>query len=161
MGLKTFTIDFTELKLKESLRLWIPFIMIKSKHKYEKINKFLITCESGSRPKGGIKDEDYGEAISLGGEQIGKDGSLELSKIPYVSFDFYEMSAKGKVQDNDILICKDGALTGKSCLVDFSIFQSKEVMVNEHVYVLRGNSEMNQQFLFYYTTYFYGHNSGK
>lgn len=152
MGLKTFTIDFSELKSKESLRLWIPFVLPKSKYKYDKINNFLSTCESGSRPKGGIKEKDEGEAISLGGEQIGKDGSLELSKIPYVSFDFYENTAKGKVQDKDILICKDGALTGKTCLVDFSLFPSKEVMINEHVYILRGNSEVNQLFLFYFTT---------
>ncbi len=152
MGLKVFTIEFKELKSKESLRLWIPFVLPESKYKYDKINNFLSTCEAGNRPKGGIKDEDEGEAISLGGEQIGKDGSLELSKIPYVSFDFYESSTKGKVKNNDILICKDGALTGKTCLVDFSLLPSNKVMVNEHVYILRGNSKVNQQFLFYYTT---------
>jgi len=151
MGLKTFTIDFSELS-QESLRLWAPISLPKLKYKYEKINNFLIACESGSRPKGGIKEDDYGEAISLGGEQIGKDGSVELSKIPYVSFEFYENVKRGKVQDNDILICKDGALTGKTCLVDFSLFPSKKVMVNEHVYILRGNSEINQKFLFHYTT---------
>lgn len=152
MGLKIFTINFAELKSKESLRLWIPFVLPESKYKYDKINNFLSNCEAGNRPKGGIKDEDEGEAISLGGEQIGKDGSLELSKIHYVSFDFYESSTKGKVQNNDILICKDGALTGKTCWVDFSLFPSNKVMVNEHVYILRGNSKVNQQFLFYYTT---------
>lgn len=152
MGLKTFTIDFAELKSNDSLRLWVPFFLPDSKFKYEKINNFLSLCESGSRPKGGIKDEDEGEAISLGGEQIGVDGNLDLSKIPYVSFDFYDNSTKGKVQDNDILICKDGALTGKTCWVEFSLFPSSQVMVNEHVYILRGNSEINQKFLFYYTT---------
>ncbi|NLK66306.1 MAG: hypothetical protein GX282_02400 [Campylobacteraceae bacterium] len=152
MGLKTFTVDFVNLKSNESIRLWVPFVLPKSKYRYEKINNFLSVCESGSRPKGGINDEDDGEAISLGGEQIGVDGSLDLSKIPYVSFDFYDSVAKGKVQDNDILICKDGALTGKSCWVDFSLFPSDKVMVNEHVYILRGSSEINQKFLFYYTT---------
>ncbi|MCX6166227.1 MAG: restriction endonuclease subunit S, partial [Ignavibacteriae bacterium] len=56
------------------------------------------------------------------------------------------------VKDNDILICKDGALTGKSCLVDFSIFHSKDVMANEHIYIIRGNKNVNQRFLFYFTT---------
>jgi len=151
MGLTTFTIDFAELKSNDSLRLWVPFILPDSKYKYEKIINFLSLCESGSRPKGGINDEDEGEAISLGGEQIGVDGNLDLSKIPYVSFDFYDNSTKGKVQDNDILICKDGALTGKTCWVEFSLFPSSQVMVNEHVYIVRGNSEINQKFLFYYT----------
>jgi len=49
------------------------------------------------------------------------------------------------------LICKDGALTGKTCFVDFSLFPSKEVMINEHVYILRGNEKINQNFLFYFT----------
>jgi type I restriction enzyme S subunit len=152
MGLKTFTINLAELSSQDSIRLWIPFVLPESKYKYEKINNILAFCESGSRPKGGIKNEDEGEAISLGGEQIGSDGSLNLSKIPYVSFDFFENTTKGKVKDSDILICKDGALTGKTCFVDFSIFPSKEVMINEHVYILRGNENVNQRFLFYYTT---------
>ena len=152
MGLKTFIINFAELKSKDSLRLWIPFVLPKSKYRYDKINNILAFCESGSRPKGGIKNEDEGEAISLGGEQIGADGSLNLSKTPYVSFEFYGNITKGKVKDKDILICKDGALTGKTCLVDYSIFPSKEVMINEHVYILRGNESINQKFLFYYTT---------
>lgn len=152
MGLKTFTVDFVELKSKDSIRLWIPYVLPQSKYKYEKINNVLALCESGSRPKGGIKEEDDGEAISLGGEQIGADGSLNLSKIPYVSFDFFETSNKGKVKDKDILICKDGALTGKTCLVDSSLFPTNEVMINEHVYILRGNELVNQFFLFYYTT---------
>ncbi len=152
MGLETFIVDFKELKSKDSLRLWVPFVIPKSKYKYDKINNFLSLCESGSRPKGGIKDEDEGEAISLGGEQIGADGSLNLSKIPYVSFDYYKNATKGKVKDKDILICKDGALTGKTCLVDFSVFPTKEVIINEHVYNLRGNADVNQMFLFYFTT---------
>ena len=152
MGLKTFIIDFAELKTKDSLRLWLPFILPKSKYKYEKINNFLAFCESGNRPKGGIREEDFGEAISLGGEQIGYDGNLNLAKIPYVSFEYYKNSKKGKVKNNDILICKDGALTGKTCLVDFSKFPSQEVMINEHIFILRGNEKIHQTFLFYYTT---------
>ena len=151
MGLKTFTIDFAELKSNDSIRLWIPFVLPESRYKYDKINNFIALCESGNRPKGGISAEDDGEAISLGGEQIGADGNLNLSKIPYVSFEFYENANKGKVNDNDILICKDGALTGKTCFVDFSLFPSKEVMINEHVYILRGNEKINQNFLFYFT----------
>jgi restriction endonuclease S subunit len=152
MGLMSFTIDFKDLNQKDSIRLWIPFALPVSKYKYEIINNILAVCESGSRPKGGISNEDEGEAISLGGEQIGADGSLNLSKIPYVSYEFFENAKKGKVKNGDILICKDGALTGKTCWVDFSTFPSKKVMVNEHVYILRANQKSNQKFLFYFTT---------
>lgn len=152
MGLKPFTIDFSDLAKNDNVRLWVPFVLPELKYKYDKINNFLDLCESGSRPKGGISNKDDGEAISLGGEQIGSDRNVNLLKIPYVSYDFYENANQGKVENNDILICKDGALTGKTCFVDFSIFPSKAVMVNEHVYILRGNKNINQKFLFYFTT---------
>jgi len=152
MGLKQATIDFPELSKSENIRLWLPFVLPELKYKYDKLTNYLSVYESGSRPKGGIKDEDEGEAISLGGEQINVDGSVNLSKLPYVSHEFYKKADKGKVKDLDILICKDGALTGKTCLVDFDIFPSKEVMINEHIFLIRGNKSINQKFLFYLTT---------
>lgn len=151
MALKTFTINFSELNKNDAIRLWLPFVLPKIRYKYDKINNYLDLCESGKRPKGGIKEEDKGEVISLGGQQINVDGTVDLSKIPYVSYEFYESVNKGKVKDGDILICKDGALTGKTCFVEFPFFPSKEVMVNEHIYILRGNVKANQKFLFYYT----------
>jgi type I restriction enzyme S subunit len=152
MSLKQFTIDFQELRANDSIRLWLPFVLPKLKYKYDRLTNFLSTYESGNRPRGGISDENEGEAISLGGEQINTDGTVDLSIIPYVSYEFYKNSDKGKVRDLDILICKDGALTGKTCFVDFNVFPSKEVMVNEHIYILRGNENISQKFLFYLTT---------
>ncbi len=43
------------------------------------------------------------------------------------------------MKNNDILMCKDGELTGKVCFVDDKILPQIEVMVNEHVYILEGN----------------------
>ena len=100
-----------------------------------------MTYESGSRPKGGIFEYGEDEVINLGGEQIGRDGSVDLSKIPYVSYEFYKKSQKGKVQHMDILICKDGALTGKTCIVDSDLFPHDKIMVNEHVYIIRANEK--------------------
>lgn len=152
MPLKQFTIDFQELKTDPNIRLWLPFRLPEIKYQYDKLINYLSVYESGSRPKGGINSEEGEEAISLGGEQINTDGSVDLSKIPYVSHEFHEKSDKGKVKNQDILICKDGALTGKTCFVDYNIFPTKEVMVNEHIYILRGNEKINQVFLFYLTT---------
>jgi len=151
MGLRRFNVDLGSLGKDDSIRLWLPFVYPEIGYKYDKLNDYLQLCESGKRPKGGINSQDLGKAISLGGEQINADGSVDLSKIPYVANDYYESVEKGKVTDNDILICKDGALTGKTCIVDFSIFPSKNVMVNEHVYIFRGNDKIHQRFLFYYT----------
>jgi len=151
MGLRQIYVNLGDLSKDDSIRLWPPFVFPEIGYKYDKLNNYLDLCESGKRPKGGINSQDFGEAISLGGEQINTDGSVDLSKIPYVTYDYYDSVEKGKVADNDILICKDGALTGKTCIVDFSIFPSKSVMVNEHVYIFRGNDKIHQRFLFYYT----------
>ncbi|MBL7159295.1 restriction endonuclease subunit S [Candidatus Microgenomates bacterium] len=152
MPLKQFTVDFSELSQNETIRLCLPFVLPTIQYKYDKINNYLDLCESGKRPKGGIVEGSEGEAISLGGGQINVDGTVDLSKIPYVSYSFYERASKGKIKNEDILICKDGALTGKTCFVDFSVFPSNEVMINEHVYILRGNEKINQKFLFFLTT---------
>ena len=85
----------------------------------------------------------------MGGEQIGTDGSLNINKIPYVPLDYYENATKGKIYDGDILLCKDGALTGKTCQVDLRLLPHDKVMANEHIYVVRANNKINQKFLFY------------
>lgn len=108
----------------------------------------LSVFETGKRPKGGINHIHTG-AISLGGEQIGRDGKLNLKKIPFVPLDFLKKSKKGVVEQKDILMCKDGALTGKVCFVDIN-FPVKEVMVNEHVYIMRANQDVVlQKYLFF------------
>lgn len=116
---------------------------------YEPFMGFIELLEAGSRPSGGINESDEGQAISLGGEQIGTDGSLNINKIPYVPLDYYENATKGKICDGDILLCKDGALTGKVCQVDLSLLPHHKVMANEHIYVVRANNRINQKFLFY------------
>jgi type I restriction enzyme M protein len=120
-----------------------------SKYNMVSLLDILLTLETGSRPKGGVSGINKG-AISLGGEQIGNDGKLDLSKIPFVSMEFYQKAKRGFVKDKDILVCKDGALTGKVCMVDFDLLPQKEVMTNEHAYILRGNSNLiKQSFLFH------------
>lgn len=144
-------VSLVDISKNNNLRICAPFQLPNCKYDFISLIKMLKYYEAGSRPKGGIQYCDYDQALSLGGEQIGADGSVELSKAPYVSYEFYEECSKGKVQNGDILICKDGALTGKSCLVNTDLIPSNKIMVNEHVYVLRGNESVNQIFLFYLT----------
>ena len=120
------------------------------KGKYELISLFdaLDILETGKRPKGGVSGISEG-AISLGGEQIGSDGKLNLSKIPFVPLEFFNKSKKGFVEQHDILICKDGALTGKACFVDIK-FPVDQVMINEHVYIMRAKkNSIVQKYLFF------------
>lgn len=139
-------IDFADYP---NLRLGDHYDIPEIQYPMKPFVQFVSSCEAGSRPSGGIDSRHYGQAISLGGEQIGSNGLLNSEKIPYVSYEYYNSNSKGRVHNEDILLCKDGALTGKVCIVDIDTLPSNSVMVNEHVYVVRGNETINQQFLFY------------
>lgn len=147
--MKKALVQLSSLAESGNIRLCYTAEKPQTKHSLVKLLDCLKSYESGNRPKGGIvylEDEDF--ALSLGGEQINVDGSVDLSKMPLVPLDFYEKSTKGKVLPNDILICKDGALTGKACMVT-DTFPIDKVMVNEHVYIFRGTGRINQKILFY------------
>jgi len=105
-------------------------------------------CEfsSGGRPNGGVRDITSG-ALSLGGEHIGKNGYVDLTTPKYVPEEFYKSYGKGYIQKGDILLCKDGALSGKVCIVRDEL-DGQLAMVNEHVFIIR--SQALQQFYLYY-----------
>ena len=107
----------------------------------------LASFVSGSRPQGGVGQIKEG-ALSLGGEHVGVDGKVALSTPKYVPMDYYEANPKGHIKNGDILLCKDGALSGKVALErgELSGLQS---MVNEHVFIIR-TEKLDQKYLFYY-----------
>jgi type I restriction enzyme S subunit len=149
MGVLKALVKLSSLSSNSNLRLCFSKESPKTSRKLVKLLDCLSLFESGGRPKGGIvyiEDEDV--AISLGGEQIGKDGRVNLAKMPVVPLGFYHSAKKGKVKQNDILVCKDGALTGKCCIVNYT-FPNDSVMVNEHAYIFRSNETYLQQFLYY------------
>lgn len=123
-------------------------VEIISKYPLESIEQITSHIESGKRPNGGVGQISSG-AYSIGGEHIHKEtGYLELKTIKYVPLSFYENAEKGKIQSGDILICKDGALTGKIALVRNELNNIK-AMANEHVFILRCVEAATQQYLFY------------
>lgn len=147
--MKVLNIKFHTFSKYNNLRMGSYYELPKIQMPYCPLSKVILPCESGSRPAGGIKEEYEGQAISLGGEQIGSDGDLDVKKLPYVPFEYFSAATCGKVADGDILICKDGSLTGKVCIVDKTLLPHEKVMVNEHVYVIRSNDKVNQMILFF------------
>ena len=112
-----------------------------------KLGDEIETIETGNRPKGGVGNISSG-AWSLGGEHIHPTtGMVDLSTPKYVPLDFYHGSSKGILQENDILLCKDGALTGKIALLRAEL-NNENAMVNEHVFLLRCKSELKQYYIF-------------
>ncbi len=116
-----------------------------SKVKLKFLCDVLETVESGSRPVGGISAIHEG-LLNLGGKHIGENGLLNLTKKEYTSSDFYHGMKSGHIKSGDILICKDGAKTGKCAYVHK--LPEELVAVNEHVFILRSNNCILQEFLF-------------
>ncbi|MBQ7420480.1 MAG: N-6 DNA methylase [Prevotella sp.] len=107
------------------------------------------TIETGSRPTGGVGNITSG-VLSLGGEHIdNSSGFLNLSEPKYVPIEFFERAERGKLQKGDLLICKDGALTGKVAIVRDEL-DGQKAMVNEHVFVIRCGNKTTQEYLFFY-----------
>ena len=122
---------------------------IETQYPLAKLGDEIETIESGNRPKGGVENISSG-AWSLGGEHIHPTtGMVDLSTPKYVPMDFYHGSSRGILQENDILLCKDGALTGKIALLREEL-NNEMAMVNEHVFLLRCVSQLKQSYIFYF-----------
>lgn len=102
---------------------------------------------SGSRPKGGVGQIKSG-VLSLGGEHVGTNGYVDISAPKYVPREFFDSNSKGHIQSSDILLCKDGALSGKVA-IERGELSGKESMVNEHVFIIR-TGKIDQKYLFFY-----------
>lgn len=103
----------------------------------------VCTIESGSRGRGGA--ESFG-IPSIGGEQITQDGYINISKMKYVSSEHYNKMKQGFLKENDVLLVKDGATTGKCA---FYRGEYPDAAVNEHVYILRANDLVLSKLLYY------------
>jgi type I restriction enzyme M protein len=142
-------IDFSSAEFNFSLSTKkIDDLELSSEYPLKTIKNIKTILESGSRPKGGVARIKEG-IPSIGGEHIGLDGTVVFSgKEKYVPVNFYDNANQGHIMIGDILICKDGAQTGKTAYVDES-FQYKDALVNEHVFILRlKNEEILQKYTF-------------
>ena len=103
--------------------------------KIENLSMVVGELQSGKRPKGGAS-KDSGTIPSIGGEHLNKDGGFDLEKLKYIDEKFFRTLNKGVIKENDILIVKDGATTGKVSFVD-NKFPYKKAAINEHLFSLR------------------------
>lgn len=101
---------------------------------------------SGKRPKGGVSGISEG-ALSLGGEHLNWDGTIDLTTPRRIPQAFADAMANSEVAIDDILIVKDGATTGKTAFVRSL---PERAFVNEHVFVLRPTAEVLPKYLFYW-----------
>ncbi len=112
------------------------------------LEDLLLSLESGSRPRGGVRGIMEG-IPSIGGEHLNDDGGFDFSNIKFVPEEFALNMNRGKLETGDVLIVKDGATTGKTSFVGDN-FPYKNAVVNEHVFICRTSSEFNSKYLFYF-----------
>lgn len=143
-------LSFRDDKFSLNIKTKLPPPELNRRYHRRSLDYAVSTVISGKRPEGGVGYLSEG-VISLGGENIERDsGFLNLRAPEYIDEAFFSKNKLEQVQKNDILICKDGALTGKCALVRDEL-SGKTAAVNEHVFILRSNSDRCLQlYLFYY-----------
>jgi type I restriction enzyme S subunit len=118
------------------------------------LERVLSVLETGGRPKGGVGGISRG-IPSIGAESIAGIGQFDFAKTKYVPVDFYEGMNKGHVESYDVLLYKDGGRPGEyePHLAMFgSGFPFDVFCINEHVYRLRANELLSQEFLYFWLT---------
>jgi type I restriction enzyme M protein len=142
-------LDFKHPEFEKDLSLTLKEkIEFPTKWEKRKLGNIFIKIESGKRPKGGVSQYRSG-VPSLGGEHIGTDGKMNYAKMKFVPEDYFTSTQQGVLEDLDILLCKDGALTGKVALFRKSEFPYSKGMINEHVFALKTETEITQKYVFY------------
>ena len=110
--------------------------------------KWLLSALESGRREVSDTENFEGQALSIGGEHIGWQGQWQLENPRYVSRVFFGEMSSGKVQQDDVLLVKDGATIGKVAIAES--LPASEVAVNEHVFLLRFNKQNNPKFYFYF-----------
>jgi type I restriction enzyme M protein len=141
-------LDFTQTDFNKAINTSADKkIEIKTKWDLVKLGE-VVKLETGSRPKGGVSNISDG-ALSLGGEHIhNNNGLIELTNKKYVPMNFFKKTTRGILKQHDILLCKDGVLTGKIAILQDEL-KDKEAMVNEHVFIIRSENLTTQKYVFY------------
>ena len=112
-----------------------------------RMEKVLTTLESGGRPRGGASET--GGVPSIGAENVTGLGQYDFSKEKYVPEDYFARMRRGVIQSRDVALYKDGAYIGRSSMFGDG-FPHSQCAVNEHVFILRVNEDVGQNYLYFW-----------
>jgi type I restriction enzyme S subunit len=116
-----------------------------------RLGDVLAILETGSRPKGGVTASAAG-VVSLGAESIQSAGVITTSQFKRVPIEFAAKMKRGHLQDDDVLVYKDGGKPGNFVphISAFGYgFPVDEATINEHVYRVRATPEISQGLLYW------------
>ncbi|MBM7624273.1 restriction endonuclease subunit S [Sporohalobacter salinus] len=146
---KTNSIELDKLKERFDVSFHLKnydYEVKNSEMDIKKLKEVVWNISSGKRPKGGVKYIKEG-VPSLGGEHINLNGEIVYNDMKYVTKRFYKDNPNIKINEMDILICKDGATTGKVAIVNEN-FKYDLAATNEHLYRISILSEYNAKYIF-------------
>lgn len=111
--------------------------------KLTKLGSCTIKVGSGVTPKGGAAS--YVEnGIPLLRSQNIRGGKLDTTEVAYVTADVHASMSSSRVLPGDVLLNITGASIGRSCIFPKEL---GEANVNQHVCIIRTNSDLNSEFL--------------
>lgn len=100
------------------------------------LEEILSSLKSGGRPRQNNSKSD--DILSIGGAHISEKGEFDLSEPVRIPLEYYKNKEKGKIEERDILLVKDGATIGKTLFV--TEVPEDDAVVNSHVYILRADT---------------------
>jgi len=116
------------------------------------LEEHLSVLETGGRPKGGVSG--YSEGIpSIGAESIVGLGIFDYGKTKYVPFEYFKGMTRGRIEDRDVLLYKDGGRPGEfepHVTMFGNGFPFKVCAINEHVYRMRTDNAIGQEYLYFW-----------
>jgi type I restriction enzyme S subunit len=118
------------------------------------LDRTLSILETGGRPKGGVGGISEG-VPSIGAESIVGVGQFDFGKTKFVPVDFHARMTKGRIASHDVLLYKDGGRPGEyepHVSMFGNGFPFEVCSINEHVYRLRTNERLSQEYLYFWLT---------
>ena len=119
----------------------------------KRLAELLQLIDSGSRPKGGVANIQSG-VLSFGGEHINNQCEVRINTPRYIPHEFHSLHKSTETQQNDLLLVKDGATTGKIGIVSNTEHVGQNI--NEHLFLLRTKKNVNPIFLLNYLNSYFG-----
>lgn len=130
-------------KMKKTELEWIG--MIPEHWNVKKIKYLTSKIGSGKTPKGG-SDVYTDEGILFIRSQNVYDGYFDLSSAVFISPEIDCTMSNTRVYRDDVLLNITGGSIGRSCLYEFDELAN----VNQHVCIIRCNSQMRPKFMQYF-----------
>ena len=115
------------------------------------LSAFIKTLETGSRPRGGLKEGTVG-TVSLGAQHVQSAGVCKTAELKQIPTDFVDSMRRGRLEDGDVLVYKDGGKPGNFIphVSAFGYgFPVDTAVINEHVYRVRATRYISQALLYW------------